>query len=242
MGNARRFDGTDDSIRCSLGGTDLTGALTMAMLVRNDSTKADPLIYGVLNHSSGGAGRIYLLINASLKVQLGLTPVSTTSVNEDEWVIVAASKAAGTVTPRAHIYQGGVWTHEAMSATLPDPASASGGTVRFGEFAGIAWTEMDIAAAAEWQTDLSDAQVENYISWERATQWQGCSAAWDFDQGSVTESVRDVTGGGADQSSITGTSVITDGPSSRYYKNQSITGTINSATGLSRTVLLRSDE
>jgi hypothetical protein len=245
MGFSRHFDGVDDNLYVSIGGTNLTGDLTMAALYRGDSSAIDTIRYVISNVASTGTLSCSMYVNGSQKIQFGAS-AGTTTVNEDEWVIIAITKAAGTTTPRGHIYQGGSWTHENHSSTAGNPASQAGGTVRFGDLVGIAYRSMDLAVVAEWQANLTDAQIESMQSWDRAGNWGAGSAPdpdglWSFQQEDVTESVVDLTGGGADQTARTGTTVITDGPESFYYKTQPVGGTVSATTGLTRTVLLRSD-
>jgi hypothetical protein len=68
----------------------------------------------------------------------------------------------------------------------------------------------DIAAAGMWGRVLSDAEVElltfTLIGWHAAVP----TALWHLDQSATTQGVSDLTGGGANQSALTGTTVSTN--------------------------------
>jgi hypothetical protein len=209
---ARRFDGVDDDLRCSIGACNLTGALTIAALARrNTAGEQDPL---VCNHDAS-TSRARLEVKTSNVLGYN-TSGSTFTVPVGEWVVLVATKAAGTVAPRFHMRSAGSWTHETSSTTQPNPPTQAGGTVRFAEQSAFFFYSFDIACAAEWNLALSDAQVEE-LAGGSTQAWYNDSGGvpvglWDFNQSSTGTSVLDLTGGGADQSLITGTEVLSDGP------------------------------
>jgi hypothetical protein len=124
------------------------------------------------------------LINARLGNGLVTAPTIAAAV-ADGWVLVAFTKPTGTSTVRFHkyVFATDTWTHE------------NGGTN-----AAVNQLDGDIAAAAIWsQTQLTDAQIESlagsFMAW-----WQiQPSGMWILDQDVVTQKVRDLTGGGADE-------------------------------------------
>jgi hypothetical protein len=247
MGLARSFNGGGERVLTAAGSIVATGAMTQAVLTRKPAGTDALLSYKLGIVTSAPAVCTGLSFDTSNQVGWlpngisgGLRTSTTTVLVSDGWVIIVVSKPAGTSTCRAHIYKGGVWTHEDMSGGTIASQSGTPAEVQFGYFL-FGYDTLEIAAAGHWDSDLTDAQVEEYISWERATQWRGAAAAWDFDQASVADPVLDATGGSADQTEVQGSTVITDGPDSVYYQTGQVTDTIDSATGLILDVLLVPD-
>ncbi len=196
----------------SLGaGGSLTGACSLAAIVRRAS---DGATHNVINIGS--------TVNVVRTLRLDATNVvafksgassglgTTTVVAADGWTFIAGTKAAGTATPRVHIYKLSTrtWVHENTGASIgditPSGASAIGvGASNAGPFNG------DIAACGSWATALTDAQVEtlafSLVPWFSYTP----KGLWVLDQAATGTKVWDVTGGGANESSLTATSVAT---------------------------------
>jgi hypothetical protein len=122
--------------------------------------------------------------------------------------VVAISKAAGTTAPRFHKYKvsTNVWTHENAGATIADPTTPSQGPT-IGGIAANANIELGVVGL--WNVVLSDAQIEalpfSLSSWRQI----GPSAMWLFDQQAIAQKIRDMSGGGANEATLTGTSVST---------------------------------
>lgn len=247
----RRFAGNPDRIRCAIGGNNQTGAFTVAILFRSQETvetsQSDLLIN---NFTSGGAlavgmsrdfntGIMYLTVG-------GTSRSGTTQTPGNEWIIFAASKAAGTATPRGHIFRVGQgWVHENLSGTLGNPNSQSGGFIQFAAFAAIIFSKTDIAVAGEWNVELSDNDVESLIAGTGTQAWADLSPTglWDFNQASIETPVEDLTGNGADQTIVVGTEVNNDGPYWTWdygiVQNISITSALETDTSqsISRIIL-----
>lgn len=212
---ARTFDGANDLLVTSAGATTGTTFGTFAVIMRRNSTAYNSLVF---LHTSTPTGIYGLLIedNASGN-QLELATASAsrfstfTVVNADGWVLVAGGKATGTTTPRFHkyVYSTNAWTHENGGGTLAN-ASGTVNNVRFGEWEGVDDFGGDIAAVAMWKRNLSDAEVETLPHSVMAWHATAPTAFWLFDQSLTTQAVIDLTGGGANQSSLTGTTVSTN--------------------------------
>lgn len=99
------------------------------------------------------------------------------------------------------------WTHEAASGTLGD-ITAPGTSAYFGrKAAGSPYMNGDIAWGTFWGAELTDTQIEA-AGYERLAHWQQTPAGmWVLDQSAVGQKIKDLTGNGADESSISGTSV-----------------------------------
>lgn len=215
---ARYFDGSDDLLTTSIGGANLTGAYTIAALVKRVTDNAAAAY--VTNFTSAPANGVGIGTNASNQVFVAQAATvrnaaGLTFTVSDGWVIIVATKASGTATPRLHLYKGGSWSHADAASTLGNPSSQS--EVRFGSYIldGL-FTASNIALAAEWISALSDAQIETLDNNSQTQDWGNLSPAamWEFG-GSVATPLDDLIDG-ADQSAITGTSAIATGPTWTY--------------------------
>lgn len=209
---ARSFDGTDDEIRTSIGNCNITGAVSMGAIFRRSANGDYHAIMGL--HTSGGT--------ATYSIEVADTNVFdfTGNVNfgghgivaADGWTLVLFTKATGTVAPRLHryVYSTKAWTHFTASTSTANGSSVSGGTVRFGE-----WQDVDdfaglIDRAAIWDKELTDAEAELLTGGLGSWFYSNPKGLWDFRQAATGQGVRDLTGGGADQSTIAGTTVDKD--------------------------------
>lgn len=220
---ARTFDGTNDEIRVSIGNCNITGAITMVVVFKRNSTVYNGLM---ALHTSGGTATYAMEIQANPQNTVDFTGKLDATigaiVSADGYVLLACDKAAGTTTPRAHkyVYGTNAWTHSNFGSTLADQASVAGGTVRFGEWQDVDDFAGDIAIAAIYNTQLSDAQIEMLA--HDLDAWYALQPVglWIFDQGSEAYNLVDLTGGGANQSTITGTTVSTVAPNGPHYSGR----------------------
>jgi hypothetical protein len=212
---ARLFDGAGDVLNCSVGASGLTGAFTMVIVCRKNSNPASFMNLCTV-HTSGGASTFGLEIEDAssgnnLQVQVGSTfRLSTFSVTAAEgYVLLAGGKASGITTPRVHKYVYGTdtWTHQDASGTAGNPASSAGGTVRWGLWETADDFDGDVAATAIFDRNLTDAEVEQMAHSLAIWHGMGPVGMWVFDQSATGQSVVDLTGNGANQSSLTGTAV-----------------------------------
>jgi hypothetical protein len=213
---ARAFDGTDDEVRCSIGGVSGFTFGTLAVIVRRGATAAWHSLIG-LNNSSG-------LVQASLEfndtdflcwANQSVSPRTTTTfVSTTTWYCIIVTKATGTVSPRFHWYNytTNAWTHQDpfSASTAANAGSLSGGTVRFGEWEDTDDFTGDIALGAAWSgVTFTDAQLEAMGLPFSLSNWHAAapSGLWILDQSATGQKVVDLTGGGANESAIGGTSV-----------------------------------
>lgn len=210
MVDVRRFNGTSDVITLSIGtlGT-LTGALTMAAIVNR--TKSD--YAAVIDISTGTTQRVGLegSNSATLDYIAGSYfpngPIAWPTT--DGWDVIGYCKASGTAAPRAHKYRysTGVWTHTNNGSNAGNPTA--GNTVRIGDMAGL--NEKfggDIAIIGIWKRQLSDVEFETLESGLQAWVDLTPDALWRLDQASTATPVNDLTGNGANQTAISGTTVV----------------------------------
>lgn len=213
----REFDGSDDFVTLSIGAIpSFTFGAMWCLVWSADFTPATVRHCVAVGDNGSVANSVTLGVSTTGNVRVvnnGSTARSGAVVLTDSrWHIIGFGKATGTATPRLHIWDPiSGWQHENASGTQAnnadthDIASIGAGTLGGGPFGGR------IAAAAIKQGDaLSDATFETFSegvgAWWKATP----SALWILDQSVTTEVIRDETGGGANESALTGTTVQTD--------------------------------
>ncbi len=216
---ARTFDGSDDRINLGAGAlSDFTFGTLLLVMQRNSTGWNGPL---VLHNSSGtslagleigpAAGvdnRLFYLQNSNSKKS------GFTITNADGWILTGAGKATGTATPRFHkyVYGTNTWTHsDAVDGTLGNNTGTTN-IIRLGVWELSDYFSGDIAVAAVWKRLLTDAEVEALAHSLQAWYASAPDAMWVLDQQATTQTVGDVTGGGANESSKTGTAVATSSP------------------------------
>jgi hypothetical protein len=216
MSHGRTFDGTDDVISLAPGnGNFAFGPATFAIILKRNGTTDETPFAGYDGASTltwymgiddSGAGNDLFIDIPDIGFRLAPTTVVT---NANNWVLVAITKDAGSATPRFHkyVYDTTTWTHENGTAIASGPATSD----RFQVGAGAGdFYQGDILIAGLWNEVLDDATLEGMT--DSLSQWEATNpdGLWRFDQDDVGDPVLDLTGGGADQTSITGTAVGTE--------------------------------
>jgi hypothetical protein len=214
---ARTFNGTSDLIRTSTGalsgtnGANVTAVIVVRLLTDVTRDRAfirfydstNVLSWGFRQQEAAPAGSLNFATNGGGSVSTWTMAVA------DGWMCIVASKTSGTTAARQSkfVYSTNTWTHADAGNTIADATitPGSGGTIRFGEEAGTRFLNGDIAAAAIFPYIMTDAQREilpyDLSSWLS----MGPSGMWVFDQSDVAVPIMDMSGGGANQTSITGT-------------------------------------
>lgn len=135
----------------------------------------------------------------------------TTGLTLNAWHCIAITKASGNVRPVCHIYPYATdtWVHENASGNRANSSTPLTQAQLGCTPAGAGFCDGDIAVAAAWNVVLTNNQVEalayDMLAWF-VVQPQGLFV---LDQSAVAQTVPDLSGGGANQSSITGTTVAT---------------------------------
>lgn len=159
------------------------------------------------------------------------------------WYLQVVRKATGTAAPRfsGYNYTTKAWAHANGATVVNWTAPGGSGTIKM-SFEGVSdFFKGDLAVRAIWSNALpwaadsgGDALLEAAGLQFSLTAWLNTapSALWVFDQADVAQKVPDMTGGGANQSSVTGTAVSTNSvPSFGYSADLFDTRTVPS-TGL----------
>ena len=209
---ARTFaSASSEVITLSLGALGFAfGPGTMAFIGKAASDAA--VKYG-LNAGTANTTNVSLGLNASNVVSCSMgnsaRAGSTTVVAADGWFLLGMSKATGTVLPRFHIYKYGTntWVHENAGSSIANVTPAVAAHLS-GQKGSTNFWNGDIAVAGFWNVVLTDAQFEaiafSLPPWFAPAQPKGL---WILDQSAVGQLVPDLSGGGANQSAITGTAV-----------------------------------
>lgn len=214
MPNVRFFDGTDDQIQISLGAipTTPTAPFTMAVIFKRHSSSTGNDSPIQIIGSGGSEANLLYVTSAGVPTWYNNTADSqpaAMTLGLDEWWYFAVDKANGTVAPRFHSYRygTGVWQHVVGATALANSPSLATGHVKLGgagSNALMGW----ILAAGFWDVVLSDAEHEalelTFATWDDAPVGD---ALWRLDQANVADDVLDQTAGGANENSITGTTV-----------------------------------
>lgn len=213
----RRFtQASSEFITLGIGNCNINcGGITLACIAKKNSNGSweTPIAAG----TSANLNRFILqftdvdtlLIGAANGVDSG----SGISVNtSDGWALYAASKGSGSVQARFHkyIFSTRTWTHSTAGASFADGSTPGsdghiylGKNDEFGEH-----SNADLAVAGVWASELSDAQIELLV--ESINNWTILNARglWILNQATVATNLYDFTGSGANQTAITGTSVV----------------------------------
>jgi hypothetical protein len=172
----------------------------------------------------------FLVAGTSAATSTSATPVTAA----DGWVMLTVAKAAGATAPRMgkYVYSSGVWTlSNGGNITYGTGATGTqiGQTLGAGRF-----FNGSIAAVATFPRQMSDAELAglpySLASWLAA----GPAGMWVLDQASTATPVVDWTGGGANQASITGTSVSVESPPIGYGHPIIVAGRASGAEHLFR--------
>jgi len=214
---SRQFSTTagTDSITFSVGNAPPDqGPITIAVLAKATSTagwtgwmlagrKSGTAVLGFLTSNNGGP-RLF----AENDFGNGVAGISTS------WRWYVMTKASGAAAPRMHVWDlSGAWSHTDNSATVGDGTGPID-TLIVGSQSGSSngWRG-SIAVVAADAAAWSDAQVEARCTLAAADLF-AASPNWmiRLNQASTGTSVTDDTGGGGNQSAISGTSVDADDP------------------------------
>lgn len=224
----REFNGTSDELVCGVGAASGMTFGTVAFLLKY-STVISFRSFGAL-HDSGStfiSNPLGISNFTAYETFSGSSVTYATNPAISIWYVAVCRKGTGTATPRLSTYDfnSTTWTHRNASGTVGNwTAPGASGQIRFSfqgtddRFGGR------IAARALWSNSLpwsadgtGDTALEAAGLEDAAQNWadENPSAFWLFNQASVAIPVEDLsTTGTADETSISGTTVVTgDDPS-----------------------------
>src|SRR4051812_17866870 len=213
---ARTYGAKTDQHRFTLV-NQITGAFSVGAWIKRSTDIDYDTIYARV--SSSNTAKLSLQIAENDKVALEIAEQveresTATVVAADGWVFIGVDKAAGSTTPRVHIWkQASGWTHQNMSGTQGNPVTAgASATVRIGEWDGGTVDNFsgDIEVVVEYNgVQLTDAQWESAAFSRHAMLALRPTGLWELRQAEVAQKVGDLTGTGMNESVRAGTSVAT---------------------------------
>jgi hypothetical protein len=223
MATGRTFDGVDDFITLALGNCGVAfGAATVAAIIKRSAlTGEDQDIiagyqgagatnfswhFAIASEFFGTPNVIFLETSAGFSLGTGITVTPA-----DGQILIACTKASGNVAPRFHKYSFSTetWTHSNGSVNLNNGAVTSN-RLQLGLGAANGFFAGDILIAGFWNEVLDDAAIEALIPSLQAFEDSNPDGLWLLNQPNVADDVIDLTGGGADETAITGTTVGVD--------------------------------
>lgn len=218
---SRFFDGnfaTESIVFAPGNATFDQGPITMVALVKQTSVATAFVLAGL----NAGTDVYGLLTDASRPYISRDFSAGGPLFTVDDWWWLAVTKAAGNVAPRWHLRNvttGGAWTH-ANGTTAVTDGTGPVDTIVVGNLTAAGandWRGL-IAAVAVFGSALSDAQIEGACTLA-AADLATAGPAWGtvFDQSSTATAAVDFTGGGGNQTAISGTSVSADDPPGWSY-------------------------
>lgn len=199
---ARSFPVSTDKITTALGAITVFGPGTVAAIIR-------PVIGANGDLVALGAAPAFVFTLRGTGVLRGTTATSSTGAAvlvSNKWYLVAFTKPTGSNTGRFHIYDyaTNTWVHEVGSTAIANSATPATSNALGNSAIGYAG---DLEIAAVWDIAMSDSQVES-LPFALGPWFQTQPRAlWLLDQALTTQAVRDLSGGGAQQSALSGTAV-----------------------------------
>lgn len=216
----RSFDGIDDRIKLAIGNAQNGGYGTLAAIVKRGANSVTQNIV-IVENSTASAGVEWSIRNTGvLALWTGASTRRTTTLTftvADGWCLLVAKKDTGTATARfgKYVYSTDTWTWEnagdgtqgnwSTSLTTPDVViGAYDGGAPGSFFTG------DIAAVGIWGGSvLTDAEAQSLPFSLDAWFQEQPTGLWLLDQAATSQKVNDQSGGGANESALTGTTVGT---------------------------------
>lgn len=191
------------------------GAFTFAAIFkRSGSTSDGTQFLASLNAGTNTNQKLAFSYSSTSAMQVTLGGFSRTfgasfTITNATWYCFVATKASGTATPRANLYDytAGTWAGWTNGNGTLDTNADVITEVQAGNAPNSFPLNGKLAAMGLWSSILADADAETLET--AAANWLALTPAafWLFNQASTATAVTDQTGNGADQVSITGTSV-----------------------------------
>jgi hypothetical protein len=224
-----RVLGTSDKLEFATGGVAQLTHGTFIALIQVDILTGDRAI--VFLYDSGGTFRHGFYLSNQVIVYhtgsggAGRQTAANVITSTSAWYLVISRKGTGTVVPRTSVFNLSTrtWVHSSHTLTAANGLTPPGDTGKlqmfFGSFASPSLHfRGKIAALAIWENSLpwaadttGDAAIEAADLENRLQSWFDANpdVLLAFNQSSVSEAIEDLTGSGADQANIVGTTVNT---------------------------------
>jgi hypothetical protein len=214
-----RFSAANDEVRFNLpAAANFTGAYTLAALVLRRAVPGTVWHAITGHHSSTSVPQVAIEFDGTNHLELNenngaASRTSTATVSSTtDWYLVAATKAAGTVTPKLHTKNltTGAWAHDSGAGTLANAPTATGGTIRVGEWNDNDDLNANVAVIGGWAAELTDLAVEALLTNLRTSDWTGHATAPAYvHELTSTTTIPDLMGNGATLNIVSGTTLDT---------------------------------
>jgi hypothetical protein len=210
---ARLFNATNEIIRLSIGANNYSSPVTYLCICRRASTLIFRTPFSCSLNNGDDLVSISTYEDDNLAwIALYEASIFDLNIPQNTWVLLAAGKNTGSVTPRGHryVYNTGVWTHsdgDTIVGDIPVPERVNIGAWHVPEWGN--W-DGDIALCAIFNANLTDAQIERTAFGLPYILSLNPTGLWVLDQGDINQNVIDITGKGANQDFISGTAVSTN--------------------------------
>lgn len=229
---SRLFDGINNQVQWAVGGSDLTGAWTFAMLIKSDAGVTWQGLLGNEHATNGSevatgrhsAGTFSAFAGGGSNIQQG--PAYSSA---DGWVLLVARRPAGSLqTIRFTKYPiGGSPAHSNSASGMDNPVTQAGGKIVFGQIDGADFFKGRCAVLAEWASQLSDVNVESLVTTLTRANWLSLSptALWDELDAFATD-----WAGTSSRTSLVGTTDDADDPTG--WASWAPAGTVKTGSGI----------
>jgi len=212
---SRKFNGTTDRLETYIGGcTFAFGPGTFACIAKKTADGSYQTFLAQFDYAGTGGDSGFQVDTSNNLIFSGdagdsLSGVPFTVANN--WCLIAMTKDTGDVVCRGHkyVYDTGVWTHTNSGNTVDDSAAPISpiNHVTLGGYGGGDIYSGHMLIAAMWNRVLSDSELEGMTG--SLVQWVQTypKGLWVLNQASISTPVEDTTGNGANQVSLTGTTI-----------------------------------
>jgi hypothetical protein len=222
---SRLFDGTDDQMVYAVpaSGLNVNGAHTLLVVARIMRVADNTWESFIEKETSGGAASAAMIRQQLVATTgtlgwtngTGLGKGTTAITDSNGWLLLAATHAAGSATPRLHRSIIATASHEHADhsgGAIAAASSIASGTIRLGGNDDFA--NMRLAAAAIFDKVLSDGQIEGIVTAKTTQSIYDLTPVWLVDDADAF--VSDYMNN-ADRTSVTGTADDADDPSGWVY-------------------------
>lgn len=229
---SRLFSTTTTTDRISVGATNLVperqGPITVLALVRVTAAAGSDQWFLQAVNSSGNPVWGLLISGGKLYNESNFGSGGPAIVL-NSWMWVGFTKGDGNLPPRWHakdLTAGTAWTHIDDGSNVGNNSGPPTGIVIGGRNAGTSSLRGNMAAAAVWNRALSDAEIESATTSAQTLNLAHPQWGVLLNQASASTAVTDLSGFGASQVSISGTTVDASEPPGWNYTTTGVAQTI----------------
>ena len=211
--NVRHFDGVDDEVVTAAGALGDFPEYTWATIVRLDHNEAGGLITGRNGVSDVWHVNPFTDDHFWWAAPGGFDHSQSVLLEYGEWLLLAVTKPLGTTNARFHMYRytTTLWDRDDGTNSNFTTLGAGVDSVHHGSWdLDDEYSESDLLVTALWDRALSDGELDGLTADLEDWLASGPAVAWGFNQGATSTAVVDLTGGGANETSLVGTTVLDD--------------------------------